>query len=160
MKAFNCINCNAVVHRFASTPPKSGRVFCSHSCYSINKGVRLTLACSHCGSTVSRVQSQIGVRGQVFCSHACYSASNLCGFTDRKGYRIITVHGKQVREHRYVVEQHIGRKLIGSEDVHHINGDKLDNSITNLEVRSEEHTSELQSQSNLLSPLFFFINNK
>ena len=134
MKTFNCANCSTVVRRFASGVSESGRVFCSHACYSIDKGVRLTGLCPHCGITVSRPNSQIGVRRQIFCSHACYSASNLCGFTNHQGYRVITVGGKQVREHRHVIEQHIGRKLLRDEDVHHINGDKLDNSITNLEI--------------------------
>lgn len=36
--------------------------------------------------------------------------------------------------HRYVVETNIGRKLLKSEQVHHINGDIYDNRIENLEL--------------------------
>jgi len=43
---------------------------------------------------------------------------------------------------RYLMEQHLGRKLLSSEQVHHINGDPLDDRIENLEVVSYEKHRE------------------
>lgn len=41
-----------------------------------------------------------------------------------------------VKKHRWLMEQHLGRPLLASEDVHHIDGNKLNNAIENLAVLS------------------------
>lgn len=56
----------------------------------------------------------------------------------KNGYYVDTETGEFL--HRKIAEMIIGRKLIIGEEVHHINGDKLDNRPDNLEVLSaEEH---------------------
>lgn len=65
------------------------------------------------------------------------------GCIDIYGYKLITINGKQVREHRIIMEKHIGRKLLPfpQEVIHHKDGNKLNNSIKNLQIIScSNHT--------------------
>jgi len=60
-------------------------------------------------------------------------------YIDQNGYRRFSSSNKLV--HRYVVEKALGRKLNPEEVVHHKNRNKLDNSVSNLQVfpNQKEH---------------------
>lgn len=55
---------------------------------------------------------------------------NPSGYVERHGF------GKRQLQHRVVMEEHLGRPLLSHENVHHINGDRTDNRLENLELWS------------------------
>lgn len=78
---------------------------------------------------------------RVYCSLRCkWKGTAKRNYVDNRGYKIITINGKQVQEHRYIMEKYLGRKLLTSELIHHLNGNKLDNRTENLIIVSRnEH---------------------
>lgn len=67
-------------------------------------------------------------------------------------YVIKTINGVQHLEHRLIMEEHLGRKLSADEVVHHINGDKKDNRIDNLQVMTWSEHSRLEGEKQNSSP--------
>jgi hypothetical protein len=69
-------------------------------------------------------------------SKSCGCLRNKGGKITNKGYRAVYCREdkKYVQQHRYVYEQRYGIKLLPEQNVHHINGDRADNRIENLEL--------------------------
>jgi hypothetical protein len=53
---------------------------------------------------------------------------------NKKGYAIIYIDGKPIKEHRAVMERMERRPLLTNEEPHHKNGIRSDNSPRNLEL--------------------------
>jgi len=73
----------------------------------------------------------------------------------QNGYRRITVNGKRCYEHKFIVENHIGRKVLRSEEIHHIDCDKLNNLLPNLYLCSKKYHAKIHKQIEELGFSFF-----
>ena len=60
----------------------------------------------------------------------------------RTRYRRTKIDGKMHNEHRFIMQQHLGRPLLSSEVVHHVNENTLDNRIENLSVMTHKEHAE------------------
>jgi len=60
-----------------------------------------------------------------------------------KYYKACRIDGVKYDKHRLIMEEYLGRKLGDDEVVHHINGDKHDNDISNLQVMTRSEHARL-----------------
>jgi hypothetical protein len=75
-------------------------------------------------------------RGKIGEKHHAWKGGR---YIDSYGYVIRRINGKSIKEHRYVMEGHLGRPLLPWEEVHHQNGNKEDNTVDNLLVIESLH---------------------
>jgi len=165
-----CINCNKLTKNpkfccraCSASYNTKGRKHSSTTKYKISKtlgGNGFTYKCckrcqiimdkstigDYCAVCVYHFKYKCNKCGKFFTSIALKTHDRFCGKTtigiDRQGYEYFMHNGKFKYVHRYLIEINIGRKLKTNEIVHHIDGDKQNNSIENLEVMTvAEHTS-------------------
>lgn len=117
------------------------RVYCSKECMYAGR-TEASLVAKECKGCKATFFSQPS-RRVLFCSEACNrknrsyvrrNGSDGWYLQGKTGYIARVRDGKTQLQHRFIVEQHLGRSLMPFENVHHINGVKDDNRLENLEI--------------------------
>ena len=136
-----CEICGKIFYKMKSSMRFRPARFCSHHCR--NNYFALMPKIIKCKACGKKIKVRNGSKSK-YCSQKCYWKF-LKGLHKKNNteYKVLRINGKNKREHKVIMEKYLGRKLKKSEIVHHINGDRADNKIENLQVVSRKEHIEI-----------------
>ena len=142
-----CLFCKKdfyTIHKYVS--------FCSNPCsrHRLKRGRFIN--CKICGKSVWRTRDVLLKSKNNFCSIKCFKIAFIGQNSPRYKHGFAGAYrrgadgtGTHTFEHRMLMERRLGRQLTRNEVVHHINHNKLDNRIENLELM-DNHSLHINSE--------------
>lgn len=147
-----CKNCNKEFELNSSeTRVKEKKVnYCSRKCRDEAREKKKNVKCKNCGIEFLTTRNKC-------CSRKCAIEYLKKHYKHKiykeKGYEVRFINGYNkkgnAKIHRLIMEEHLGRKLNPKEIVHHIDGNKLNNDILNLQVMTWGEHSKLHRKKEL-----------
>lgn len=148
MLTVECSYCGSEIKRKQSYVKRQKHFFCSRKCQSLFRSKKVTLPCAKCGDPVERQLSEVrkSASGNVFCSRSCANSYNNSSSRLGKNHPNFSngnwcYRGMALREYGSECQNNdceltkAGIKIpVEMLDVHHVNGDRSDNELYNLEV--------------------------
>lgn len=121
--------------------------FCCRRCYWDSMVKTRITTCPICGNDFDNK------RGHKYCSETCQHIAMRGeghplwngGVTHDNGYVKVWTKEKVMKEHRLVMEKHLGRKLRSDEIIHHKDHNRSNNDISNLEIMTRSEHSRLHA---------------
>ena len=143
---FECPICNKKIKIYSKDHrvKNNSKIYCSKKCSDIGHKTGCLICCKHCNKQFYSTRHK-------FCSKECarqYRKENYNHkIYEENGYLVKYINGYNkkgnAKIHRIIMEEYLERKLSPDEVVHHINHNKKDNRIENLQVMSRGEHSKI-----------------
>lgn len=147
-----CWNCKKEFElNSCETRVKENRVhYCSLKCRDEAKRIGKVVKCKNCGKEFYTTRNELCSKK---CAYEYKSKISNHKLYMENGYLVKFKNGYNkkgnAKLHRLIMEEHLGRKLKSSEVIHHIDGNKLNNDISNLKVMTRGEHSKLHRKQDL-----------
>lgn len=156
MTTATCEHCGVVFTRRQAPQPGKVFRFCSKTCTGLASRKRVILVCQQCGVSFPQKHTGTKAKSVKFCSRECIGIANRgenhynfkggrnhTGGKD--GYISVLAHDhprachNRIHEHVLIAERALGRFMPEGAEVHHVDGNGLNNTPSNL-VICQDHS--------------------
>lgn len=125
--------------------------YCSSQCHSKDSKIIIEKNCAYCGKKII-----VGAKhkNKKFCDIYCASKHRSEQgehhvWIGNDGYKHLCIGGRTLKEHVYIMEQHLGRRLKKNEVVHHKDFSRTNNDFSNLQLMTRGEHSKLHREHEL-----------